>query len=62
MKDVKQMARETSKTLNNLLVWIDSDNVIQVSDNKYRTQCSQYKIEFNLQGLCEYYIKEYENN
>ena len=39
--------------------WIKSDNVWQDKDDRYLTQCSQYKIPMTLEQLETYFKKEY---
>lgn len=47
----------------NFEIWRDSDNVVKVGEDAYKTQCSQYCKSFSEQELKKYFIKEYgENN
>jgi hypothetical protein len=39
--------------------WIESDNVVKVNDNEYRTQCTLYRKGFTYDGLFAYFKREY---
>lgn len=41
--------------------FVNSDNVIRNDTNIYTTQCTQYKRNFTLVELQNYFIKEYQN-
>lgn len=43
------------------LNWLKSDNVIKISVNEYKTQCSQYSISMTRKQAYIYFKKEYIN-
>jgi hypothetical protein len=40
--------------------WMDSDNVEYIGGNTYIEQTTQWRREFTLTELIEFYVKEYE--
>lgn len=47
--------------INTFNSWLKSDNVVKVSDDVYRTQCTLYRKRFTLAELKAYYKREYSD-
>jgi len=40
--------------------WVESDNVVKIGENLYRTQCTLYSKAFTFEELKQYWKNEYE--